>query len=310
MRLVFSTVRTLTLVSDGRINYSIILVRCQRNLKLYIEKRLPLHSIITGHAEQEARAITRCSHRNIVQAYVASFDLQGFGHGSIFMEYCPLGSLEDLILRFRERRVSFPEGFLWKVLWDLSLALAYLQTGVDAAPRAFEGQPVNRREIGWDRIIHRDIKPANIFFTTRDQETQYPTAVLANFGCSDMSGYRPLPMMNARTQPFAAPEGPQYHSTGDVYSVALTIHYMAKIDGRPSHDMSRRQYLPAPRYCKILNDLLFRCLEENPQDRPDARDLPYLVWREMRRAKRERERRGLPRETLPTWAFRHTDSSQ
>jgi hypothetical protein len=43
------------------------------------------------------------------------------------MQYCELGSLDGLISRISKRAERLPdEDFLWKVFWDMSLALAFL----------------------------------------------------------------------------------------------------------------------------------------------------------------------------------------
>jgi NIMA (never in mitosis gene a)-related kinase len=308
MLLEFSPVRTLARATPGETDYYLVLVRCLQNGKLYIEKRVSARSIKSGHAVQEAQAFTRCSFPKIVRAYGASIEQQGLDYASIFMEHCPLGSLDDLIRRFAFYNTSLPEGILWKVLWDMSLALAYLQTGMDAAPDAYHGEPLPiGRARGWNCIVHRDVKPVNILFTNRDQETQYPTAVLANFGFSVTVEERLLPLP-ITMRPFATPEDPRFHENGDVYMLALTVHCMARTTTLPSDDYDGRKHHPAPGYSSILNRLLTRCLEENPSRRPDAGYLPFMVLREMQKLKLERKRLGISYEALPAWAFEQIDT--
>ncbi|KAF1967279.1 hypothetical protein BU23DRAFT_293090 [Bimuria novae-zelandiae CBS 107.79] len=183
---------------------------------------------------------------------------------------------------FHQRHIPthIPEGMLWTVLWEQSLALCYLQTGINASRFASEGKPIRRRREGWEAILHRDVKPANIFLTTRDQENQYPTTVLGDFGCSVMVRDRVSSVMTAWTKPFAAPEEPRYTEMSDVYSLALSVHCMAIVRDMPDERREVRKANPAPGYSCVLNDLLARCLSTRPGDRPDVGYLPYLVLRE------------------------------
>ena len=170
----FVTVRHLSAERAGGFNRGIVLVRCRRNDKHYIEKRIGLREIRSGHAAREARAMTLCRHPHIVEAYFADLTTQrGRDYGSIYMAHCELGSLDSMIARFDARHARLPEGFIWKVFFDMATALCYLQTGMKSSRAAMEGHPINERRSGWDKILHRDIKPANIFLTSKYQDTQY-----------------------------------------------------------------------------------------------------------------------------------------
>lgn len=297
----FKSVRHLSGEDDGAFNQGIVLVRCRRNSKLYIEKRISTRDVRSGHAAREARALSVCRHPHVIEFYFSDLNPKP-GYGSIYMAHCELGSLDRMITRFSHRHTLFPEGFLWKVLWDISTALCYLQTGQKSSCAAIAGEPITERKDGWEKILHRDIKPANIFLTTRHQEGQYPTAVLGDFGASVMSSDQRGSMMTAFTRPFAPPEEPRFTDASDVFSLALSVYCLAVRRGEPA-SRSVAKANPAPGYAEQLKYVMSQCLRTRPDDRVPVGHLPCLVFKEMSEAKRERERMGVRSETLPSWAF-------
>ncbi|KAF1967278.1 hypothetical protein BU23DRAFT_559484 [Bimuria novae-zelandiae CBS 107.79] len=100
LRQEFNAKRNLTAAHAGAMNHGILLVRSRIDHKLNIEKRVSRADIRSGHAHREARAMLQCSHPHIIQTHGASLDATAYGYGSIFMEHCALGSLDELISRF------------------------------------------------------------------------------------------------------------------------------------------------------------------------------------------------------------------
>ncbi|KAF2448794.1 kinase-like protein [Karstenula rhodostoma CBS 690.94] len=303
----FTTIRHLTAEREGGFNQGIVLVRHRRTSTLYIEKRVSTQAIRTGHAAREARALRTCSHPHIISLVFADLDPRTHGYGSIYTTYCELGSLDGLISRLARRSTYAPEGFLWKLLFEMATALCYLQTGLKSSRDAMNGQPVTARQRGWDKILHRDIKPGNVFLTSHRQSTHsaYPTLVLGDFGASLMERDAQSPLMTAWTKPFAAPEEPRYTDTSDVYSLALSVYCLTTLRQSPGRRESVRND-PAPGYSRELRGVLGRMLRTRPEDRANVGYLPYLVWREMAVVKREREAGGIRSESLPSWALVRT----
>jgi hypothetical protein len=159
-RSAFQTLRRLGGEIDGdsgRQNAGIFVVKHRYTNKEYIEKRVAPIAGMAEYAFREMRAMVQCEgHPHIVSIF--AHDLSG-PYGSLFMQQCELGSLDSLILRFVDRRARLPdEGFLWKVFWDMSLAVCYLWSGHDYADtrrRAMNGKRVKANVEGWNIIIHR-----------------------------------------------------------------------------------------------------------------------------------------------------------
>lgn len=202
---------------------------------------------------------------------------------------------------------------MWKVLWDISLALCYIQTGIDAADRVIHGgKPLgfNDKVPGWNPIAHRDIKPANIFLTSRcssDQFPVYPTVVLGDFGCSVTQRDQTSIRMSAFTRAFQPPEAPNFSETCDTYSLALSIHCMSQLTRHPWHDgeVVRQSPLAGAGCSSILSSVLQSCLKYRWIDRPDITELPFLTYRESQRAKIENAQRPQTTQPLPSWANAH-----
>lgn len=293
---------------QGAMNQGIFLVRKRRGGKKAIEKRSASSSMMAGDALREIELMGRCNYRCIPALLGYDLDMTP-GYASIYMDFCELGSLDSLIERFASKRKRFPESFLWSVLFDISLALCYLQSGRDAFSKAKRGQPLNRvdKKSGWEEIVHCDIKPANLFLTWRNPISQYPTVVLGDFGCSigETSRHQAGHRMDAFTRGFAPPEAPDYSGTSDIYTLALTVHCAALLRLLPYGDSGvlRRSPLADGRagYGPTLERLLCRMLNRNVVNRPDAFYAPYLVWRERIASKGERDSSGYAQ--LPKWAF-------
>ncbi|KAG9608880.1 kinase-like protein, partial [Aureobasidium melanogenum] len=83
----------------------------------------------------------------------------------LYFEYCPFGDLRDAILRQREAREPFHEGFIWMTFE----ALAECAVAMDQS-----------------NIVHSDITTSNILLSTGDPERFkiWPVPKLADFGSS------------------------------------------------------------------------------------------------------------------------------
>ncbi|KAH7350386.1 kinase-like domain-containing protein [Pyrenochaeta sp. MPI-SDFR-AT-0127] len=191
-RSAFDTIRSLSAARNGGQNCGVYLVKSKRSDTKYIEKRVNRRSIQEGYAQREVQAMFQCRNSpHIICIETWDLDYCRLGYGSIFMQRCELGSLDLLIERYARRRERLGDaGFLWKVIWDLSLALCFLWIGTDAVTtrnRAAMGRSISVQP-HWNHILHRDLKPANIFLTWSNRMEadgcSFPTIVVGDLGCS------------------------------------------------------------------------------------------------------------------------------
>ena len=107
---------------------------------------------------------------------------------TVIMEYCDLGTLDDLLHRLSLLRENgrngagdrCPEAFVWHAWMALVDALAFLQTGLSVKAGSLDSSQASRKG-GWKPLIHGDIKPDNVFLRL-SQSSPYPHVLLADWG--------------------------------------------------------------------------------------------------------------------------------
>jgi serine/threonine protein kinase len=291
----------------GNNNLGILIVRYRLTGKKVIEKRVRPSGIQFGHVQREIRMMRLCtSHPNIVSLIDYDLSHTRLKYGSLFMQRGELGGLDALITRFRHaRQFLTDEGFMWKVLWDLSIGIAYMHTGQDAVTVrqcAFENRTVARKS-SWSPIYHRDLKPSNVFMTWIDplgiDDVHYPTMLIGDFGCALMVTDRPARISNtpAGDVDFVPPETPRYSGAGDVFSLALVVVCLGLMKHAPPKDIDplANNWASAGMY-----SVLSRCLQTKMRDRCTPADLPRYVWRGYQAWLRGSRNRGA---RLPPWAL-------
>ncbi|KAF2024283.1 kinase-like protein, partial [Setomelanomma holmii] len=287
----FTVVKSLAAAANGAQNSGVYLVRNKKTGKLFIEKRIGLRFVENGHAKREVKAMKACcSYTHVIRIEAYDLDASRLGYASVFMQHCELGCLDTLITRYSSRGLRLAdEGFLWKVFWDCSLALAQMWTGADAETirQRARKDKFTKEVIPAKRVVHRDLKPSNIFLTWQDpfdvERCPYPTSVIGDFGCSVMpedvfAGKAHMYQHSGCTPAFMPPEAEwKWCSRGDIYQLGLSIHCLARMD--PDPKLRRRDILPGMYKHDGLRKLLTMCCQYDPDNRPVAGELPALVYR-------------------------------
>lgn len=190
---------------------------------------------------------------NVVTCYTTHFD-NASGQLYIEMEYCPGGSLLDLIKNQRVKKQPLPEKDVWKIFKGLASALVYLHS------------PEKKQGMG--TIIHRDIKPANIVFSNDG------SAKICDFGLS--RGLNELSVASSKvgTDAYMAPEVNQgeYNEKVDVWSLGCVILELCSLHKpRPHEPIILEAYSPQ------LASILRSCLTVSPEDRISSAKLLHLL---------------------------------
>lgn len=218
---------------------------------------------------QEFKAIAPLSHPSVVRALGLG---EKDGNPYLVLEYVPGQSLDELL----RQKGALPVDQTIAVFRQIADGLRYLHA---------------------NHIVHRDIKPSNILIATYDQ------AKLADFGLLKnlKSGSRLTQSRKGMgTLGYGAPE--QFEDAKrvdyrcDLFSLGATL-YTALTGSAPfgsGHTMQimRRkvmgQYAPLrlvlPAVDPIIDELVGRCLQPNPRDRPAGCDEFIAALRSVRPA--------------------------
>lgn len=225
-------------------------------------------SISLRRAEEESTTIDRCPY--ILGFYDAFVD-QSDGSINMVLEWMDQGSLQDVI------NESGPLS-----VFQIARVLHCVLRGV--------------KHLHERRILHRDIKPSNILMSSVTG-----LAKLSDFGISHDLGLKSQAMTFVGSLSYMAPERVRggeagYSYPADIWSIGLAI--FVGITGRYPFQRAFEESgfwgvahavhdLPIPRVSDYatndipaeLCDLVDRCLQRKPQDRPTAQELlehPFL----------------------------------
>ncbi len=293
------------------------LVRQNHTSLLCVRKRLGLDNRDLWRNEIE---ILRGLSNPHICAYVDAYIVE---HPSpmacLFMEYCDLGDLHDLIDKYVMRGLvkRVPEAFAWQVFLQMIQALCYIHQGLEG------WEAINRAAAngdtagvnGWTQVIHRDIKPGNIFLQAPrshyHSSNAYPICKLGDFGLAideHHPRFRPA-REHTGTPGWLPPEYPNFGQRGDIWVLGAVVQTLCSPERSPEgaddalitdFEWDERENFPAGRcYSEEINEAVGFAMEEVKSKRPYARDFAVRVSRLWQRA-------GCVYEPLPRWALEQT----
>ncbi len=217
---------------------------------------------IVARFEQEAVALARLQHPNIVAVYDC-----GHTHGRAFFAMELLEG-EDLSQRL-DRTGPLDERTAWLIARQTAAALAHAAT------------------LG---VIHRDVKPGNLFLVNPPTGFPLPVGVpmvkVTDFGLAlarrnpgDSDHRQTAAGVVLGTPVYMAPEqftGSSVDPRADIYSLGATMHHILTgqppFDGRTVWEVMMKKSMPCPRLESPISsesaDLVSAMLATNASDRP------------------------------------------
>ena len=221
---------------------------------------------VTGRFEQECQLLARIRHPNIVQ-FLGVFFREGEEIPILVMEYLPTNLKASI-----NERGTLPQKTSYSILHDVALALCYLHSQTPP-------------------IIHRDLSANNILLTENMK------AKISDLGMAKIVHLNPLQVSRMTETPgtpiYMPPEvmvaNPTYDTSIDEFSYGvLMIHVLTgkwpepqcsqirMEEGKmiPVSEAERRKvFLQDIGSEHPLMDLILRCIDNDPKQRPNTQDI-------------------------------------
>ncbi|KAF2121286.1 kinase-like domain-containing protein [Lophiotrema nucula] len=234
--------------------------------QICIEKRLDPRLITAGRAKLEVSALKElvaCRYINRMIDWYIDYNLR---QGSLFLEYCNYGSMEEYIEKSKQRQQMISEELIWKWFTNIAKALRYIHYG----PKPENALMRSKH----NTICHRDLKPGNIFLS-RDEISGEIIAKLGDFGCATSKDLVWQGQQNARrascgTPDFNPPEAPRFLTKSDVWQLGAVIVCLCNLSDCWKGPHSRRHGVV---YTSKLSQAVGRCMESDIERRPKSDEL-------------------------------------
>jgi len=204
---------------------------------------------------------------SLTDFYEKAFGLGEYSHLGNF--YSSVKFVEDIGCNYFTSGMT-PEPFLLRMIYCLVSALTHIKEKLN--------------------IIHRDIKPSNILIDHKRAEKGFIVFKLCDFGISgELSNS--IADTNVGCEKYMPPEkiqGQPYSVKSDVWSLALTIIESAtgqhpyknwlqlNMISRCNLIIDEKSPVLHPSYSQQLRNLVDKCLEKDPEKRPDYQELKRM----------------------------------
>lgn len=258
-------------------------VRKKSDRKIFVWKELDYGQMTEAEKKllcQEVNLLRELKHQHIVRYYDRVIDRSNTTL-YIVMEYCEGGDLATYISRCKAERRYIEEDFIWKILYQLLLAL----------------QECHRRREGVDKVLHRDLKPANIFLDANRN------AKLGDFGLARILAHNySLAKTFVGTPYYMSPEvlnQNRYNESSDLWSLGCVIYELCSLSppfNAPNQEIltikvKEGKFRPIPsHYSAELQAVINKLLRVDPSQRASIDNL-FTTSRSLRLLKWEAELR-------------------
>ncbi|KAF2268891.1 kinase-like protein, partial [Lojkania enalia] len=236
---------------NGGQNAGILLVMDRLTGKKYVEKQFSKREVADRWALHEIQVYENLRSQFIVRS-VSSYLDDRHKYGSVFLEFCDVGSLTKVMEKHSSGGVYVPERFVWHVFICLAKAIRFAHYGNVA---------ISNGGVPWIGVIHRDLKPDNVFL--KSGGGFYPDVKLGDFGCAIGMAEQYDSGVAMCTPNFEPPEYPNFIPQSDVHQLGSTILCLCGLQYNPSS--VRLSYL---NYSQQLRQFIKACIKTHPIDRP------------------------------------------
>ena len=217
--------------------------------------------------EEECQLLSQVRHPNIVQ-FLGLHYKAGEKVPILIMEYLPT-NLDDCIEKYK----IFSDEVSYSILHDVALGLCYLHSHLP------------------DPIIHRDLSSNNILLTINmtAKISDLGVARIVNLSQEKAQRMTSTPGTYAFMPPEVSVENPLYGSGVDIFSYGIVMIHIftgqwptvrvqqARMEGgqlRPYTEAQRRhEYLQIIGENHVLMDLIRKCIDNDPDERPTAKEI-------------------------------------
>lgn len=227
--------------------------------QIYALKRVKLGSLSVKEKENavnEVRILASINDPNIV-GYKEAF-LDDLGNMYIVMEFAGGGDLYHKIEEHKKKRTTIPEPFIWRYLIQLLLGL-----------KTLHGM----------KIFHRDLKTANIFLTADLKHCKLGDLNVSKVAKSNLA------YTQTGTPYYASPEvwrDQPYDQKCDIWSLGCVLYEACALKPPFRADSMKGLFnriqsgkcdrIPSP-YSEELSEIVKKCLQLIPKNRPNAEEL-------------------------------------